>query len=297
MSLQLAEAARDLPLSQPRRQWAPEPKFDGWRAALFVVDGVLQSRRENNLADRFPEIMELGPVLGDVVVDGEVVALRAGRLDFAALASRPQARVAAGVTIYYVVFDLLADDRTDGRRQPYRARRERLGDLLADVDPPLQLAPSTINRETALGWMRPDVSAVGIEGVVAKPVDGPYRAGRTGGWVKIRQMAIVDAVVVGVTGDPAHPLEVVLGRRDPAGELHRIGLSMPLTSALRDQVGAHVRVTGEPAVRVPTGGFGRGQTEYLPTVPELVVEVEAEASIETFTNRLRPRVYRLRAEN
>lgn len=35
-------------------------------------------------------------------------------------------------------------------------------------------------------------------------------------------------------------------------------------------------------------------TEYLPVHPDLVVEVEAESSVGSFTNRLRPRVYRVR---
>ncbi len=144
--------------------------------------------------------------------------------------------------------------------------------------------------------MRPEASTVGIEGVVAKLVDAPYRAGRHGDWVKTRQLSVVDAIVVGVTGDPEDPTEVVLARRDKISQLRHIGLSLPLAPALRAQVGGHVTVTGDPPVRVSTGVFGHGHTLYQPVLPELVVEVEAEVSVESFTNRLRPRVHRVRPD-
>jgi ATP-dependent DNA ligase len=60
------------------------------------------------------------------VLDGEVVALRAGHLDFGALTSNPRERPGAGVTIYFVAFDLLADSTTDLRSKRYRQRRTRL---------------------------------------------------------------------------------------------------------------------------------------------------------------------------
>ncbi|WP_167384537.1 hypothetical protein [Amycolatopsis tolypomycina] len=182
VQLMLAQAARDVPESRLERRWAFEPKFDGWRAALFTAGRVLQSRRETDLAARFPEVVDAGAQLGDVVLDGEVVALRAGHLDFGALTSNPRERPGAGVTIYFVAFDLLADSTTDLRSKRYRERRARLEQLFAGVTPPLQLAPSTTDRAAALAWMQPEVSAVGIEGIVAKLQDAPTApAGRVRG--------------------------------------------------------------------------------------------------------------------
>jgi ATP-dependent DNA ligase len=59
------------------------------------------------------------------------------------------------VTIYYVVFDLLASDREDLRDQTYRVRRGRLEHLLRAAKPPLQLIPSTTDRAEAMRWMQP----------------------------------------------------------------------------------------------------------------------------------------------
>lgn len=294
IGLLLARAESRVPGPDPK--WAYEPKFDGWRAALFCARGMLQSRRNNDLAARFPEVIAAACGMGELVLDGEVVALREGRLDFGALTSTPGRRADAGVTIYYIAFDLLADGEKDLRGLDYAFRRQRLEKVFVGARPPLQLAPSTRDRAEALVWMQPEQAVVGVEGVVAKDVSKPYRPGRTGDWVKVRQMAVVDAVVVGVTGRPERPEELVLARPDADGALRGIGLSLPLSPGLREQAGRHVVPTGEPAVRVSSGVFGGGHTEYLPMRPELVVEVQAERSVETFTSRLRPRVHRLRLD-
>jgi hypothetical protein len=134
-----------------------------------------------------------------------MVALREGRLDFGALQSVPRRRAAAGITIYYVAFDFLALGDLDVRAEPYRRRRERLEQLLAGVAPPLQLCPSTTDRASALHWMDPAMATRGIEGVVAKYRDKPYRAGRSGFWLKTRQKIVVDCHVLGFTARLQRP--------------------------------------------------------------------------------------------
>jgi ATP-dependent DNA ligase len=291
--LALARDERAVPGPDPR--WAYEPKFDGWRAAVFTATGRLRSRRDNDLAGRFPEIVRAARGVGDLVVDGELVALREGRLDFGALTSSPRGRAAAGVAIYYVAFDLLAAGDVDLRGEPYRVRRAALAERFAGVRPPLQLVPSTSDRDEAMQWMRPAAATIGIEGVVAKDASQPYRAGRSGDWRKIRQKVVVDAVVVGVAGALARPEALVLARPDAHGELQQIGLSLPLPPALRDAAAVHVTSTGEPRRRLAPV-LGSEGTEYQPVHPTLVVEAEAEASVVTFTARLRPRVHRLRPD-
>lgn len=162
VALALARDERQVPAPSPL--WSYEPKTDGWRSALWTQSGFVQSRRDNNLAQRFPEILAAARGLGDLVLDGELVALRDGRLDFGALASPPRARAAAGVTIYYVTFDLIAEDDRDWRPQPYRARRLRLEQLLAGIEPPLQLSPAPTDQDQAMPWLNPAMAYRGIEG-------------------------------------------------------------------------------------------------------------------------------------
>jgi ATP-dependent DNA ligase len=294
VSLVLARDAREIPGPDPR--WTYEPKFDGWRAVVFAADRVVQSRRNNDLAARFPEIVAAMRVLGDVVVDGELVALREGRLDFGSLASMPAGRAGAGVDVYFVAFDLLADGPEDLRAATFVTRRARLEQVLAGAAPPLQLTPSTRDRDATAQWMRPEVADVGIEGVVAKLVGSPYRAGRAGDWVKIRQKVVVDAVAIGVAGARTRPEALLLARPDAEGVLRPIGLSLPLPPAFRAEAARHVRPTGEPRRRLPTAVFGHEGTLYQPVHPTLVVEVEADATVMTFTARQRPRVHRLRTD-
>lgn len=147
IALALAVDERGVPGPDPR--WAYEPKFDGWRVCLFTKSRYVQSRPGNNLAHRFPELVEPAAALGDLVMDGEVVALRDGRLDFAALTSSPPSRLLAGIVVYFTAFDVLAIGREDLRPQPYRDRRARLEQLFTSARPPLQLVPATGDRELA----------------------------------------------------------------------------------------------------------------------------------------------------
>ena len=156
--------------------------------------------------------------------------------------------------------------------------------------------PNTTDRAEAMRWLDPANALVGIEGVVVKTADQPYRAGRTGDWRKVRHTVVIDAIVVGVTGTPQRPAELLLARPDETGQLRQIGLSLPLTPRLREQAGQYVTPTGEPPVRLSSGVFARGRTEYHPVHPTLVVEAQTEASVETFTSRLRPNVHRLRPD-
>src|SRR4051794_34915005 len=73
------------------------------------------------------------------VVDGELVVYRSGRCDFAALQSRIRSRPTLAVPATFVVFDLLALAGRDLRGLPYRKRRKRLRQLLADATLPLAL--------------------------------------------------------------------------------------------------------------------------------------------------------------
>lgn len=297
VALVAARAQKTLPRVDARRPVRFEPKFDGWRGVLFTGDGVLQSRRGTNLASRFPELVRAGRTLGDVVLDGEIVALRNDRLDFGALTSTPRGRAHAGITIYFVAFNLLAQDEHDLRTATCQDRRARLEEVMTGARPPLQLVPCTTDRDQALTWMQPEVSVVGIEGCLIKRLDQPYRPGRSGDWIKVRHTVVVDAVVIGATGNPSSPAELLLARPDSTGELRRIGLSLPLAPSMQGQAGPHLTFTDEPPARVSTGQFGsRSDTEYKPVHPTLIVEVEAEGSVHAFSNRLHPTVHRLRPD-
>jgi bifunctional non-homologous end joining protein LigD len=96
-----------LPVGEPG--WSYEMKVDGWRLAVHVPAGMLQSRRGTDLTARFPEVLAGARELGSVVLDGELVAYGwSGRLEFGSLNYGARRRAAEGVRLIYVAFDLLA---------------------------------------------------------------------------------------------------------------------------------------------------------------------------------------------
>ncbi|MEU4675101.1 hypothetical protein AB0F91_45975 [Amycolatopsis sp. NPDC023774] len=199
LRLAVAEPAAALPTGA----YGYEPKLDGWRAAVHVPAGVIQSRIGSNLSDRFPGVLESAAALGRVVLDGEIVAYRDGRLDFGALGYGEARRRREGVVIVFAAFDLLGWRGRDLRPWPYTRRRERLQAVIGAGTAGVQLMRSTLDFERARAWISEDQSAVGVEGVVAKPLQSRYPAGGgRSGWLKVRHYADIDAIVLGVTGSP-----------------------------------------------------------------------------------------------
>src|SRR5216117_3541684 len=144
--------------------WQFEPKWDGFRTLVFR-DGdeiLLQSRDEKPMNRYFPEfVAPLPAALPErCVVDGEIVIVGSGGLDFEALLLRihPAASrvklLAAQSPASFVAWDLLALGDEDLRELPLAERRERLERVLADAAPASARCSrsSTPGRPTA--WSR-----------------------------------------------------------------------------------------------------------------------------------------------
>jgi bifunctional non-homologous end joining protein LigD len=196
-------AAGELPPDTDGR-WGFEFKWDGVRALAHVRDGelTLRARSGNDVTATYPELGRLPAALAghDAVLDGEVVAFdAAGRPDFGTLQGRihrtgPEvARLSATAPVSYLVFDLLAWDGESLLALPYTARRERLDALGLSGE-----------RWVTTPWFRSGGAGVqaasrenGLEGVVAKRLDAPYRPGGRGpDWRKVKNIR-TQAVVVG----------------------------------------------------------------------------------------------------
>jgi ATP-dependent DNA ligase len=300
--------------------WVYEPKFDGFRALAFVERGgvVLQSRQQRSLTDAFPDITATltglrglgkgGLGKSGVVLDGELVIWRAGRLDFAALQDRLRsgpARVrdlAAAAPAAYVVFDLLAHRGTNLREHPYAERRATLEKLLTKGLPPgVVLTPTTTDPAVALAWLGGHSSS-GIEGVVAKRADHPYRPG-VRGWQKLRARLTAEAVIAGVLGPVHTPRVLLLGHPDRHGNLQVAGRTTDLTPATATAVGAVLQPhsgSGHPwPGLLPRSGWGRGPAEplaYTQVRPEVVVELLVDPAVDGPRWRHPARFVRLRAD-
>ena len=184
----------DEPFSDPA--WIFERKLDGVRCIAHRDRSgvVLLSRTDRNMNGQYPELAE---ALGadpcpDFVVDGEVVALDSrGITSFGRLQRRGKERVA----IYLYVFDLLRLEGADLRDLPLRERKRRLRDALRFEDP-IRFTP---HRNEQGEKLFEEACRKGLEGVIAKRADSPYRATRSRDWLKLKCHAEQELVIGGFT--------------------------------------------------------------------------------------------------
>lgn len=269
---------------------AYEPKFDGYRALLFVDEGRcrVQSRRGHDITDAFPDIASAAAeqLPDGVVVDGELVVWGDGAFDFAELQRRlvSRQRLARKPAIF-VAFDVLALSGADVRSWPLSRRREALELLLQGSAPPMELTPQTYEKQDAEQWLR-DYAAgwVGIEGLVMKGLDSPYVSGRRD-WLKLRIRDTGEVVVGAVTGPVSAPGCLVLGLyRD--GGLDVVGSTGALSFRQQKAVRSLLAPAGpghpwpdEVSAR-RLGHHGKGRVSITRVEPSLVVEVSADSAFE-----------------
>ncbi len=186
--------------------WSFELKWDGIRAIGYVDGGRIRllSRNGNDVTRRYPELRRLGETLGarEVVLDGEIVAFdESGRPSFELLQRRMHVeseatirRLAREIPVTYVLFDLLWLDGRSTMTLPYTERRARLCELALNGE-----SWQTPPNEVGDGGTTIEVSRrFGLEGVVAKRVDGRYEAGRRSrGWLKVKNRLRQEFVVGG----------------------------------------------------------------------------------------------------
>jgi len=269
---QLARSRGELPVGE---QWAYEPKYDGFRAIVFVdgADVVVQSRGGKPLGRYFPEL-SFAP--GRYVIDGEIVIDGGadGIQDFGALQQRIHPaesrinRLAAETPAHYIAFDLLALGDESWLPRPFAERRAALEQL---VQAPVTLTPSSRSEADAEPWLR------NTEGVVAKDLGAPYRPGQRTGMVKVKRVRTIDAVLVGYRPGKEEGTvgSLILGLYDGAGELHVVGHSSGLGAAEKRALVKRLEPyeTGHRGHGDPSRWKNEKELEWIELRPELVVEV------------------------
>jgi bifunctional non-homologous end joining protein LigD len=195
----LAAPTRQVPTGP---EWVHEVKWDGIRVLADVHDGQvrLYSRTERDITHAFPELAGLGELFEDMLLDGEVVAMRAGVPSFAGLMERfgiaaagKAAQLAARRPVTYLVFDLLRLYGVDLRGRSFADRRATL-ERLELTGGPWQVPPTFADGETLLEATREQ----GLEGIVSKRLTSRYAAGvRSEDWLKKPHRATVSVVIGG----------------------------------------------------------------------------------------------------
>jgi bifunctional non-homologous end joining protein LigD len=164
--------------------WIHEIKHDGYR--LIVQRGGkrirLFTRNGYDWSHRFPLIVEaaLRNRQSSFVIDGEAVLLGVdGRSDFNGLHSRQHDE-----EVQFYAFDLLVSDGEDFRSLPLHLRKNNLARLLT------RRVDGIFLSDFEQGEIGPDLfrhaCLMGLEGLVSKHRDRPYRSGRSPHWIKVK---------------------------------------------------------------------------------------------------------------
>jgi bifunctional non-homologous end joining protein LigD len=243
------------PLPDDEERWSFEPKWDGFRAMVHTDGKRLRvlSRRGTDLAGRLPELTPLlGALVPGTVLDGELVVLDVdGRVDFDGMRRRGFDQAAPG-RLVFVAFDLLLLAGEEVMARPWEARRCLLDDLAFD-GPGWCVTPSYPGEGRTLFVA---TRAKGIEGVVAKRLDSPYRPGvRTRAWVKTKHFARDWFDVLGVAPTPEDRYALVLGLRGGDGTVRYAGrVEWGFTRERFEELATRARPTDKgPFDWAPTG--------------------------------------------
>jgi ATP-dependent DNA ligase len=192
----------------------------------------------------------------------------------------------------FIAFDLLAlgDDDLTGQR--FELRRAALEKALAPAKPPVHVTPATTDREVALRWFS-EFEGAGLDGVVAKPLDGTYQPDRRV-MFKIKHARTADCVVAGYRVHKSGPDAIgslLLGLYGENGSLASVGVIGAFPMARRRELFTELQplVTTfddhpwdwaklPDTARTPRSGetsrWNVGKDlSFVPLRPELVVEV------------------------
>lgn len=278
VELMLAET-RPQPFSEPG--WLFEIKYDGFRALAAHEGGrgKLLYRHGSDVTALYPDLAAaLAALPADVVLDAEItVCDEQGRPSFerlqqrALLTRQPDIeRAALSLPASLFVFDLLGFEDRDLRSLPLSKRKALLSRLLPALGP----LHYVDHIETRGQEMFEEIARLGLEGVMAKRAESPYRAGRSPDWLKIRRDRSADFVVVGYTAPR--------GLRSGLGALH---LAAQESGALvymgrvgsglgeKDLAGLPIELHDDVQPEPPCGGPVPRGREHTWVRPRLVCEV------------------------
>jgi ATP-dependent DNA ligase len=273
-----AELVKELPEGDG---WQYEPKWDGFRGILENDGGelALWSRKERPLLRYFPELRPLGELLPPhSALDGEIVIARDGVLDFDSMQMRlhpAESRVqklSKEIPAEFIAFDVLLWKGKPIHELPLAKRRKEL----EKVAKGFRLSPYTLDPKDAQAWLD-TFEAAGLDGVIGKQLDEPYRPGSREAVVKVKPYKTADAVVVGLRwkSKPDRIATLLLGLYRDDGGLDYVG-SAAVAASKHDQIADRVLplidTKSEQRFSEPNR-WGTGDLEEAAVKPKLVVEV------------------------
>lgn len=190
-------------LAQPAKEpfnskdWVFEIKWDGYRALANKSTKVdLLSRNGLSFNARFPAIVkELEKLPGKWILDGEIVILdKQGRSHFQLLQNYQKEKRG---TPYYYLFDILSFNGQSLTSLPLIDRKKILQMLLKQSRLKYLRYSDHIEEKGKAFFQK--VKKKGLEGIIAKRKESPYRSRRSSDWIKIKTHMRQEVVIGGFT--------------------------------------------------------------------------------------------------
>jgi bifunctional non-homologous end joining protein LigD len=271
--------------------WVYEIKTDGYRAQVHIRNkGVtIYSRSGYDWTNEFAPIAREASKLKvrDAIFDGEATVLgNTGLPDFQAL--RRELRNPESNRLIYHAFDLLYLNGRDLRRAPLLERKEALKSVL-DNGPPTLVYVDFLKADGERVFEQ--ACRMGLEGIVAKRVDTPYRSGRQDTWVKLKCVKSdtfpIIAFVEKLGARPRKIASLYVGRWE--GE--RLLYAGKARSGYTDKVARELRERLDPLIRKTTP-LSNPVKKPKATWVEPEVDAEIEYSAITDDGLLRAAVFK-----
>lgn len=186
------------------KDWIFEVKWDGIRAISYVDEDLsIKSRNQKELKSYFPEFNELKQLTRKAVLDGEIIIMRNGKVDFQAVLKRIQATNPQEINYLhlkqpalYILFDILEKDGKSVTNKPLLERKQLLVEAVKEGKN--VLISDFIENSGELYYEA--ILEKGLEGIIAKKKDSNYIQGaRTNNWYKIKKIRECDCVIFGYT--------------------------------------------------------------------------------------------------
>ena len=261
-------------------EWLHELKLDGYRILCAVEDGEAQvyTRNAKDWTARFSPIAKAAAALpvSSALLDGEVVVLKPdGTSSFQALQNA--LTESRDRDLLYYVFDLLYLDGQDLRPAPLTARKEALAGLVSKGFPQDRPVIRLSDHVQGQGeGFYQQACRHGLEGIVSKRADAPYRSGRGKDWLKVKCLKRQEFIIAGYT-DPEGArsgfgaLLLAVNDGDDLIFTGRVGTGFDTSTldSLRERLEKLERKT-PPVKNPPRGAQARG-VHWVK--PELVAEI------------------------
>jgi bifunctional non-homologous end joining protein LigD len=260
-------------------EWLHEIKLDGYRmiARLAAGKATFFSRNRQDWTARFGTLaaaLRKLPV-ASALLDGEVVVLLSdGTTNFQSL----QNVLSEGRTgeLVYFVFDVLHLNGRDLLGLPLTERKAILSQLVTETKRgPLRYVEHVAGRGPEFFHT---ACESGLEGIISKRSDGPYRPGRREDWVKTKCQQRDEFVIVGYT-DPSGARSgfgsLLLGYHDDAGALvyaGRVGTGFSEKSLL--ELTAQLRRLAQKRSPLDVSSSEAGRRGVHWVEPRLVAQVQ-----------------------